>query len=348
MSAASLHSGPVVAGSPELPPPMSFRFDAFSTLLLTVYRLAQALPVQQFQDSALEQLKPFIAFDAASWGTAHMRQPQQGIDFHSIHLHRLPPAMVEAYEKVKHLDEVARAIAREPRLTRAFNARAGLVGPPLQPLLAFRQAFGHDNLLIHSERDGRTQVVQWISLYRRDPEQVYADEEMQVMATAAPHLMQALAMNRQASLERLCGGDARAQWAAAIADVRGVLYHADVRFLQLVADDWPGGEDNQVSPLLMERLRHDSGRVVGARTVVRRTLEHDVLYLKARPRHAVDSLSSSELKVVRLLVTGLTQKEVALTLKRSQDTVRTHVRNIFEKLGIGSAVMLGAILALRD
>ena len=327
---------------------MSFQFDAFSTLLLTVYRLAQSLPVQLFQDAALEQLKRFIAFDGASWGTAHMRPQQQGIDFHSIHLHKVSAGMVAAYEKVKHLDVVAKAITCEERVTQAFNARACLPGDHLRPLLAFRQAFGHDNLLINSELDTRTQVVQWISLYRRDPWKVYTPEEMQVMETAAPHLMQALAMNRQANLERLCGGDARAQWAAAIADVRGVLYHADMRFLKLVAADWPDGEDNHVSPRLMERLRHDAGRVVGPGTVVRRTLEHDVLYLKARPRHAVDSLSSSELKVVRLLVTGLTQKEVALTLKRSQDTVRTHVRNIFEKLDIGSAVMLSGILALRD
>lgn len=327
---------------------MSFQFDAFSTLLLTVYRLAQALPVQEFQDSALDQIQQFIAFDAASWGTAHMRPQQQGIDFHSIHLHKMSPDMVSAYEKVKHLDVVARAITREPRVTQAFNAQASLVGERLRPLLQFRLAFGHDNLLINSELDARTQVVQWISLYRRDAKKVYTAEETHVMETAAPHLMQALALNRQANLERLCGGDVRAQWAAAIADARGVLYHADVRFLQLVAADWPGGEDNHVSPQLMERLRHDAGRVVGPETVVRRTLEHDVLYLKARPRHAVDSLSSSELKVVRLLVTGLTQKEVALTLKRSQDTVRTHVRNIFEKLDIGSAVMLSGILALRD
>lgn len=327
---------------------MSFQFDAFSTLLLTVYRLAQSLPVQLFQDAALEQLKGFIAFDAASWGTAHMCSPDQGIDFHSIHLHKVSAGMVAAYEKVKHLDVVAKAITREERVTKAFNARACLPGDRLQPMLAFRQAFGHDNLLVNSELDMRTQVVQWVSLYRNDAKKVYTAKEMQVMETAAPHLMQALAMNRQANLERLCGGEARAQWAAAIADVRGVLYHADVRFLQLVATDWPGGEDNHVSPLLMDQLRHDAGRVVGPGTVVRRTLEHDVLYLKARPRHAVDSLSSSELKVVRLLVTGLTQKEVALTLKRSQDTVRTHVRNIFEKLDIGSAVMLSGILALRD
>lgn len=326
---------------------MSFQFDAFSTLLLTVYRLAQSLPVQQFQDAALDQLQRFITFDAASWGTAHMR-PREGIDFHSIHLHKMSTDMLGAYEKVKHLDIVAKAITTEQRLTRAFNADTSLADARLGPLLAFRQAFGHENLLINSELDARTQVVQWISLYRRDPKKVYTIEETRVMETAAPHLMQALAMNRQANLERLCGGDARAQWAAAIADVRGVLYHADMRFMQLVATDWPGGEVNHVSPRLMERLRHDAGRVVGPETVVRRTLEHDVLYLKARPRHAVDSLSSSELKVVRLLVTGLTQKEVALTLKRSQDTVRTHVRNIFEKLDIGSAVMLSGILALRD
>ncbi len=82
--------------------------------------------------------------------------------------------------------------------------------------------------------------------------------------------------------------------------------------------------------------------------VVQRSLEHGVLFLKARRWQPIDSLSTREMTVARLLVGGLTQKQVAARLERSPETIRSHVKTIFDKLGIGNAVMLGPLLSLRD
>jgi LuxR family maltose regulon positive regulatory protein len=50
----------------------------------------------------------------------------------------------------------------------------------------------------------------------------------------------------------------------------------------------------------------------------------------------VDALSSRELDVLRLLRSDLTGPEIAAELVVSINTVRTHTKNIFMKLGVTS------------
>jgi LuxR family maltose regulon positive regulatory protein len=54
-----------------------------------------------------------------------------------------------------------------------------------------------------------------------------------------------------------------------------------------------------------------------------------------------DGLSPSELRVLRLLPTNLTRPEIARELRVSVNTVNTHIRSIYSKLGTsdrGSAI----------
>ena len=319
---------------------------AVSTLMLTIYFHSQDARVHLFQDLVLEKLKVLLPFDSAMWGTATVRP--KGLDIHTFHLHNSSPAMVEAYEKVKHLDTIPAELARHPQATLVFNAETMLTGKKLAPLREFSREFGHEHMLITSQYDERTQLVQWIALLRRDPVQTIEPAEANLLEKLAPHLMQALAMNRRSHLDGLLSEDARVHWSSAIADERGVVLYAEPGFIGLVEPEWPCPHEHQLAPALVKKLRGASSAVTGRAVVLEVAVVEGVWFLKARRRQPIDSLSSSELMVARLLVSGLTQKQVALKLRRSSETVRSHVRNIFEKLGISSAVMLGAALRITD
>jgi DNA-binding CsgD family transcriptional regulator len=52
------------------------------------------------------------------------------------------------------------------------------------------------------------------------------------------------------------------------------------------------------------------------------------------------SLTAREKQVLQLAVTGATQKEIAVILGIAHNTVRTHVRHIYDKSGMGNRVEL--------
>ena len=318
----------------------------YSNLLLTIYRQAQELPVQEFQDAILEAVKPALPFDTSMWGTATMTGG--GIDIHTLHLHNTTQAMIDAYEKVKHLDVAAVQVTSQPTATIAFNTRTDFSDPQLQPYREFLHAFRHENFFITSDINPTTRFAHWVSLYRADPAQVCTEVEREMLQCLAPHLMQALAINRLVHLDRVTGDAAREKWSVAIADGRGVLYHADRRFRELLQGEWPMADAERLPAGLLERLASEDNQVSGRGVVIRRSVDRGLLFLKAREREPVDDLSTRELLVARLLVSGLTQKQVAARLERSPETIRSQVKVIFEKLAINNATMLGPLLVLRE
>ncbi len=60
-------------------------------------------------------------------------------------------------------------------------------------------------------------------------------------------------------------------------------------------------------------------------------------------------LTRREKEVFELLVEGLSTKEIALTLKISEKTVRNHISNVMQKLGVkGRANAVIELLKLKE
>ena len=68
----------------------------------------------------------------------------------------------------------------------------------------------------------------------------------------------------------------------------------------------------------------------------------------ARPGHGWASLTGAELAVVEIVAEGRTNREAAAQLYVSPDTVNTHLRHAFTKLGIRSRVELARLAADRE
>ncbi len=60
-----------------------------------------------------------------------------------------------------------------------------------------------------------------------------------------------------------------------------------------------------------------------------------------------DRLSGQQLRVAQLLAAGATVPEVAVILSRSEGTVRTHVRRVYDALGVRTRIQLASALSGR-
>ena len=75
-----------------------------------------------------------------------------------------------------------------------------------------------------------------------------------------------------------------------------------------------------------------SGDRVMASAVANRVLE--MLTGTATPKEFYDGLTNREIEILKLLASGMANKQIAYRLKISEKTVRNHVSNTYEKLGI--------------
>ena len=87
---------------------------------------------------------------------------------------------------------------------------------------------------------------------------------------------------------------------------------------------------------------HRVGRELRRLGVQRRIVTHP------RAKTGWDSLTDSELKVVNLIAQGVTNRSVATQLYLSPNTVKTHIRSAFTKLGINSRAELTQLMRGSD
>ncbi|HVR54927.1 MAG TPA: LuxR C-terminal-related transcriptional regulator [Pseudorhodoferax sp.] len=315
----------------------------YNQLLLHLYRLSHEQPVEHFQDQALDLLKPVLPFDSAMWGSATMTAA--GIDIHTIHLHRQPPEMLQAYEEVKHLDTAAQAVTLSPTETLAFDAKAWFNGRRQGALLEYGRRFQQSHFFIGGTLNPATRYTRWLTLFRARTDAHCTESERQLLASLMPHVQQALELNHLTHLGRLRQEPVHGRLGSAVADPRGMVHHMDAVFEHTLRSEWQGWQGPRLPEALLAAVQRGDQRLVGRTLVVTQFAEHGLLWLRARPRCAADGLSPREAAVARLMVQGFTHKQIATQLQRSPATVRNQIRAIYEKLDIANVASL--VQALR-
>jgi len=314
----------------------------FSQLLLKIYGMAQTVPIAGFQNSALQATQMLLPFTSAMWGTATMTD--QGINIHTLHLHNTTMQMIQEYESVKHLDHFAQETSAKEKATIRFSMEEARA----QQLRDFLCKFGHLHGLITHSIDPQTRFTQWLSLFRNDANDVYTASEAELLDSLFPHLMQALAINRKVYLECLIGDESREKWTVAIADRFGVLYHADPGFIKVTQDDVGMPGHDRLPDSVLQAVTGGTLHLTGKQSVIVGSLENDLLFLKARLKVPADMLSQREYTIAKMLAGGLSLKEIAQKLGRSPETIRTHGKSIYAKLGTNKVTQLPSLLSERD
>jgi DNA-binding NarL/FixJ family response regulator len=95
------------------------------------------------------------------------------------------------------------------------------------------------------------------------------------------------------------------------------------------------------------RAVHEGKSLIDPAMASRLLIEFRRLSSKAEPVQGLGNLSSKEVDILRLLATGLTNKEIGAKLFLSEKTVKNHLTLIFQKLQLSDRVQ-AAIFAVQQ
>lgn len=319
------------------------RFDAFSALLLELYRVSAEEPLETYQDAVLNLIKPLVPFDTCMWGTATYL-PGQGMDIHTIHLHEQSQDMIDEYAPLKHMDSCAAEMSGLPLVTRGFHCATRFADRSLAEYREYLRRFGHENVFISAHTNPETGATQWMSLFRADIDQHCRVDEVRMLDLLSPHLMQGLRHNRARHLERVTsnGGEVSD---ALIADARGVIHYSTPGCDEMLRAEF--GENfsrGRLPSPLLAWMCAEPRSFVGRHLVASHRVRKDLLYVRLRLPRAVDRLAPRQREAAELMAQGLSHKEAAQRLGRSPATVRNQMQDVYRKLGVRSVAALAQAL----
>lgn len=150
-------------------------------------------------------------------------------------------------------------------------------------------------------------------------------------------------------LPRLDGIEATKQIKAALPEVRVVMLTSHTTENEVIAALSCGADAYCIKGTNVDRLiaaiaAAQEGATYLDPQIARRVIEH----LKPpSPTSNVGHLSQRELEVLKLMVEGYSNPEIAAALYLSPNTVKTHIRGIMNKLAVDDRVQ-AAVVALRS
>jgi two-component system, NarL family, response regulator LiaR len=149
-------------------------------------------------------------------------------------------------------------------------------------------------------------------------------------------------------LPRLDGIAATQQIRAKLPDVRVVILTSHTTETEIIAALASGADAYCVKGAEVERLvtaigAAQEGAVYLDPQIARRVIEHLKPPTTTTP---IGQLSARELDVLKLMVEGYSNPEIANALYLSPNTVKTHIRGIMNKLAVDDRVQ-AAVVALR-
>jgi DNA-binding CsgD family transcriptional regulator len=311
-----------------------------SNYLLELHGRSQELVYRAMQRTSLERLRSLVPFDGGLFavGTLQVGAPVA----HDVFLFDKPPQLMDSWEQCKDEDQVAFAAAASPGTTVSVSV-SGPAYDGCERARAHCARFDIEHMqctaLVYADAG-----LYWVmSLYRSAASPPFSEHERLTNEILAPHLFAASRSARVGELRTLGqirGGHGNV---TAIASSAGLILEADPGLVEVLRAEWP----NWRGPFL-PREQLTPGRFVGERIVVRVDPADDTLLVHARRRIAADALTSREREVAEGFSLGESHREIGERLQIAPATVRRHLANIYEKLGVSSKAELDRMLRGAD
>lgn len=330
-------------------PSPSGSFDAgplppqVSAFLLELHTQAHELGARAFQVWALDHLATLVPYNGGLLATGSIRD---GIPHgHDVTVRGYPPEFMESWDKVKHQDRVAVEVMTNPGRTVNF-AIDGPIFDGADEARAHCHAWDLAYVTCTALIDKVPGLYAVMSMYRGKADRPFSETERAAIELVVPHVFAAARQARVGQLRAKARPSDVQGSAAAIIGEEGVILEAEPAFASLLRLEWPAWAGPWIPPALRTLIDAEPNqRVTFERLVIRSDAVDGVRLLHVRQLSLADKLTSREREIAEAYSLGETYRAIGERFEISPHTVRRHLGNIFEKLGISSKVELDRMLS---
>jgi DNA-binding CsgD family transcriptional regulator len=309
--------------------------------LLDLHRRAHELGYRAMQRAALTELRALVPFDGALFGVGTVQGSEA--EAHDVFLFDLPPELMASWAEVRHEDRLAFEATAAPGTTIAVSASSAYYDG-CERVRAHCARFDVAHLMCTAHVYAEAGLFWVMSLYRKATSPPFTEDERVTKELLSPHLFAASRHARIGELRsfaQVAGGHGQT---TAIASRAGLVLEAEPGLVDVLRAEWPRWKGPFLPPPLEAALPGGAGRFVGERIVVRADLADDTRLVQARRRVAADVLTGRQREIAEAFATGESHREIGERLGIAPATVRRHLANLYDKLGVSSKAELDRML----
>lgn len=308
---------------------------ALTKFLLDLHERSNELGYRELQRYVFERIVTVIPFQTGIFALGSFKGGAP--EGHDALFFGSSMELMTSWAELRHEDRISDWSFANPGKTGAFDTSAGIYDGFTQ-ILEHCRRWGMAHILCTAVVDAGTGLYWLFSLYRDEPSNPYGEHERAAMELLAPHIVSAARRARVNQLRARTHISGERGAAAIIANDRGMILEAEPELSTLLRTEWP----KWVGPTLpAELINADKGvRVLHGALAFRADASDDVVLFHVRRAVPADQLSAREREVAEAFASGASYLELARTLKLAPNTVRRHLSNIYEKLGISSKAEL--------
>lgn len=313
----------------------------FSRTLIELYEAAEHVSIPAFPNEVIRLLQTLIQFDGAVLGMGES-PPGDRSDLTIIqaHVHARDRSILGDFARISDQDPITKMYMQGLMQPLCCDCRSLYRIRKLPSLQDFARRHGLRKLMLFGSA-ADTARPQWVVLYR-DSDRSFTAKDRNTLHVLWPHLERSIAINRTRNLEREVR--LHESRAAALISRHGFIEAADPAFRELLTIEWSASSLNRLPEHVLAQLL-EGRNYAGARIRISSHIQHDLIVCKAYRNTLLTTLTPTELAVAQHFSAGLTHKDVARHLGVSQNTVRTHIRHVYDKLAIHDKARLAHLMA---
>jgi DNA-binding CsgD family transcriptional regulator len=315
--------------------------QSLSSTLIEIYEKAEVVPANNFLEIVLRLIWPLFHFDGvllrmghtSVYGTSKIASEGGAVQ---------PDAAI--------IDKYALLVAADPAidifiqgLERPVSCSCIELNRPNKLVTLKKFVIKHEisQLLMYGMLPTPVRPASWAVLYRENDDPFGALQENNLMAIW-PHLLRSVILNRAVQPSRRFEG--YEVGGTALLNHHGWIQSADPFFRQLLILEWRDCISDKL-PEQVLRCLHRGVDYKGTHIHLSMKLSHDYIVCYAVRKNNWHSLTKAERVVAGQFATGVSYKKIAQNLNVSLNTVRSHLKHVYEKLKIHDKATLANLLA---